>query len=159
MINHFQRFTHQASHPPLKLHSMQLIYEGSRVIDRAQLHGWSCIRKRHMRGVLAMVKIQDPAQLKGRRLRLAMFIWGTALMAIGQTACTVVDDDIAVVAKKNIVVVEAPRVSKAYAYPENHAERPAGVTARAVAYHGSAPYICSPSGFGQKSRCFARPPI
>ncbi|WP_105007810.1 hypothetical protein [Rhizobium leguminosarum] len=105
-----------------------------------------------------MVKIQDPAQLKGRRLRLAMFIWGTALMAIAQTACTVVDDDI-VVAKKNIVVVEAPRVSKAYAYPENHAERPAGVTARTVAYHGSAPYICSPSGFGQKSRCFARPSI
>jgi hypothetical protein len=56
-------------------------------------------------------------------------------------------------------MVEAPRVSKAYAYPENHAERPAGVTARAVAYHGSAPYICSPSGFGQKSRCFARPSI
>lgn len=100
-----------------------------------------------------MLKKQDAAQLKGRRLRLAMFVWGTALMAIGQTACTVVDDDIAVVAKRSIV--EAPRVSKAYAYPENRA----GVTARTVAYHGSAPYICSPSGFGQKSRCFARPSI
>ncbi|QND41565.1 hypothetical protein HB770_00080 [Rhizobium leguminosarum bv. viciae] len=104
-----------------------------------------------------MLKKQDAAQLKGLRLRLAMFVWGTALMAIGQTACTVVDDDIAVVAKKSIV--EAPRVSKAYAYPENRAGRPAGVTARTVAYHGSAPYICSPSGFGQKSRCFARPSI
>jgi hypothetical protein len=106
-----------------------------------------------------MLKKQDAAQLKGWCLRLAMFVGGTTLVAIGPTACAVVDDDIAVVAKKNIVMVEAPRVSKAYAYPENHAERPAGVTARAVAYHGSAPYICSPSGFGQKSRCFARPPI
>lgn len=25
-----------------------------------------------------------------------------------------------------------------------------------TAYLGSAPYICSPSGFGQKSRCFLR---
>jgi len=25
------------------------------------------------------------------------------------------------------------------------------------AYSGSSPYICSPSGFGQKSRCFLRP--
>lgn len=24
-------------------------------------------------------------------------------------------------------------------------------------YSGSSPYICSPSGFGQKSRCFLRP--
>ncbi|MGO4135066.1 hypothetical protein ACEQ6A_10955 [Rhizobium brockwellii] len=106
-----------------------------------------------------MLEKQDTAQLKGRRFRLAMFVWGTTLVAIGPTACAVVDDDIAVVAKKNIVVVEAPRASKAYAYPENHAERPAGVTARAVTYYGSAPYICSPSGFGQKSRCFARPSI
>ncbi|UWU28112.1 hypothetical protein N2600_22665 [Rhizobium sp. WSM1274] len=106
-----------------------------------------------------MLKKQGAAQLKGWCLRLAMFVGGTTLMAIGQTACTLVDDDIAVVAKKNIVVADAPRVSRAYAYPENHAERPAGVTARAVAYHGSAPYICSPSGFGQKSRCFARPSI
>ncbi|QKK17276.1 hypothetical protein [Rhizobium indicum] len=106
-----------------------------------------------------MLKKQDAAQLKGRRIRSAMFAWGTALLAIGLTACTVVDDDIAVVAKKNIAVVEAPRVSKAYAYPADRAERPAGAMVRAVAYHGSAPYICSPSGFGQKSRCFARPPI
>ncbi|MBY3442434.1 hypothetical protein [Rhizobium laguerreae] len=105
-----------------------------------------------------MLKKQDAAQLKGRRIRSAMFAWGTALLAIGPTACTVVDDDIAVVAKKNIAV-EAPRVSKAYAYPANRAERPAAATARTVAYHGSAHYICSPSGFGQKSRCFARPSI
>ncbi|TAW01249.1 hypothetical protein ELI24_24015 [Rhizobium ruizarguesonis] len=106
-----------------------------------------------------MLEKQDTPQLKGRRFRLAMFVWGTALVAIGPTACAVIDDDIAVVAKKNIVVVEAPRVSKAYAYPANRAERPTAATARSVAYHGSAPYICSPSGFGQKSRCFARPSI
>ncbi|MBY5762060.1 hypothetical protein HFO06_02875 [Rhizobium leguminosarum] len=102
-----------------------------------------------------MLKKQDAAKLKGRRIRSAMFAWGTALLAIGPTACTAVGDDIAVVAKKNVAVVEAPRVSKAYAYPANRVERPA----RTVAYHGSAPYICSPSGFGQKSRCFARPSI
>ncbi|MBB3162848.1 hypothetical protein FHS25_003311 [Rhizobium laguerreae] len=104
-----------------------------------------------------MSKKQDATQLKGWRLRSAMFVWGTALLAIGTTACTVVDDDFAVVAKKNIDGIEAPRVSKAYAYPVNRAERPATPTLRTAAYHGSAPYICSPSGFGQKSRCFARP--
>ncbi|EJC68789.1 hypothetical protein Rleg5DRAFT_4565 [Rhizobium leguminosarum bv. viciae WSM1455] len=106
-----------------------------------------------------MLEKQDTTQLKGRRFRLAMFVWGMALVAIGPTACAVVDDDIAIVAKKNIVVVEAPRVSQAYAYPANRVGRPAAATVRTVAYHGSAPYICSPSGFGQKSRCFARPPI
>ena len=106
-----------------------------------------------------MLKKQDAAQLKGRRLRLAMFVWGTALMAIGQTACTVVDDDIAVVAKKNIV--RSRRRASPRPMPIRKiapGARP-GSTARTVAYHGSAPYICSPSGFGQKSRCFARPPI
>lgn len=106
-----------------------------------------------------MLKKQDVAQLKGWRLRLTMSVLGMALLATGSTACTVVDDDIAVVAKKHIVAVEAPRVSKAYAYRTTRTERPAAATARAVAYHGSAPYICSPSGFGQKSRCFARPSI
>ncbi|KZS57168.1 MULTISPECIES: hypothetical protein [Rhizobium] len=106
-----------------------------------------------------MLKKQDVAQLKGWRLRSTMFVWGMALLATGPTACTAVDDDIAVVAKKNVVVVEAPRVSKAYAYPASRTERRAAATVRTVAYHGSAPYICSPSGFGQKSRCFARPSI
>ncbi|NKL02157.1 hypothetical protein GFM02_28840 [Rhizobium leguminosarum bv. viciae] len=106
-----------------------------------------------------MLKKHDAAQLKGRRIRSAIFAWGTALLAIGPTACTAVGDDIAVVAKKNAAVVEAPRVSKAYAYPAKRAAHPAGATTRTVAYHGSAPYICSPSGFGQKSRCFARPSI
>ena len=106
-----------------------------------------------------MLKKQVAAQPKGWRLfHLAMFAGGTTLLAIGTTACTVVNDDIAAVAKKNVVVVEAPRVAKAYAYPANRPERPATPTVR-VAYHGSAPYICSPSGFGQKSRCFARPSI
>ncbi|MBX5105335.1 hypothetical protein HJB52_26325 [Rhizobium lentis] len=106
-----------------------------------------------------MLKKQAAAQPKGWRLfHFAMFAWGTTLLAIGPMACSVVGDDIAAVAKKNVVTVETPRVSKLYAYPENRAARPAAVSAR-VAYHGSAPYICSPSGFGQKSRCFARPSI
>jgi hypothetical protein len=107
-----------------------------------------------------MSKKHAAAQPKGWRLfHFAMFAWGTTLLAVGATACAVVNDEIAAVAKKNVVVVETPRVSKAYAYPENRAVRPAAAPARVVAYHGSAPYICSPSGFGQKSRCFARPSI
>ncbi|NEJ74612.1 hypothetical protein GR197_29485 [Rhizobium phaseoli] len=106
-----------------------------------------------------MLKKQDAAQPKGWGLfRFAMFAWGTTLLAIGPSACAVADDDIAVVAKKSVVVVEAPRVSKDYAYPADRPERPAAATVH-VAYHGSAPYICSPSGFGQKSHCFARPSI
>ena len=104
-----------------------------------------------------MLKNQDEARLKSRRLRLAVCVWGTALLAIGPMSCSAVNDDVAAVAKKTIVVAAAPRVTKAYAYPANRAARPA--TATAVTYHGSAPYICSPSGFGQKSRCFARPSI
>ncbi|WHO73522.1 hypothetical protein [Rhizobium sp. BT03] len=106
-----------------------------------------------------MLKKQAAAQPKGWRLfRFAIFAGGTTLLAIGATACTIVNDDIAAVAKKNVVAVEAPRVAKAYAYPANRPERSTTSTVR-VAYHGSAPYICSPSGFGQKSRCFARPSI
>lgn len=106
------------------------------------------------------VEKTDAAQLKGwRPVRSVLFVWGTTLLAIGQTACTIASNDIAAVAKKNVVVVEAPRVSKAYAYPASSTERPAAAPVRAVAYHGSAPYICSPSGFGQKSHCFARPSI
>ncbi|RUM18392.1 hypothetical protein EFQ99_32870 [Rhizobium vallis] len=107
-----------------------------------------------------MWKKQDAAQLKSWRLfRAVMLVGGTTLLAIGQTACTIAGDDIAGIATKNVVVVEAPRVSKAYAYPASPTERQAPAPVRAVAYHGSAPYICSPSGFGQKSRCFARPSI
>ncbi|MBP2443028.1 hypothetical protein [Rhizobium leguminosarum] len=105
-----------------------------------------------------MLKKQDAARPKGWRLfRFAMFAWGTTLLAIGPSGCAVVDDE-ALVAKKSIVVVEAPRVSKDYAYSADRPERRAAATVR-VAFHGSAPYICSPSGFGQKSRCFARPSI
>lgn len=107
-----------------------------------------------------MLKEQDAVQPKGRRLfRSAVFVWGATLLALGPASCAVVDDDIAVVAKRKIVVVEAPRVAKAYAYPTERAERPAKTTIDVAAYHGSAPYICSPSGFGQKSRCFARPSL
>ena len=107
-----------------------------------------------------MLKKQDAVQPKGRGLvRFAVFVWGATLLAIGSTSCAVVDDDIAVATKKKIVVVEAPRVAKAYAYPADRAKRPAKATIDVAAYHGSAPYICSPSGFGQKSRCFARPSL
>lgn len=107
-----------------------------------------------------MLKKQDAVQPRGRRhIRFAMFAWGTTLLAVGSTSCAIVGDDIAVAAEKKIVVVEAPHVAKAYAYPADRAERPAKTTIDIAAYHGSAPYICSPSGFGQKSRCFARPSL
>ncbi|OWV85865.1 hypothetical protein ATY78_24595 [Rhizobium sp. R635] len=104
-----------------------------------------------------MLKNQDDTRLKGGRLRLAVCVWGTVLLALGPMSCSAVDDDVAVIAKKKIVAAEAPRVTKAYAYPASRADRPAAATVGVVSYHGSAPYICSPSGFGQKSRCFARP--
>ncbi|PCK79969.1 hypothetical protein [Rhizobium sophoriradicis] len=107
-----------------------------------------------------MSKKQATAQPKGWRLfHFAMIACVTTLLTVGSTACAVVGDDLAAVAKKNVVAFQAPRVSTAYAYPEKRAVRPAATPARVVAYHGSAPYICSPSGFGQKSRCFARPSI
>ncbi|SCB58058.1 hypothetical protein GA0061105_103520 [Rhizobium aethiopicum] len=103
---------------------------------------------------------QAAAQPNGWRLsHFVMFACQATLLAIGATACVVIDDNVAAVAKKNVVIAETPRVSKAYAYPEHRTARPATARARVVAYHGSAPYICSPSGFGQKSRCFARPSI
>ncbi|ANK83729.1 MULTISPECIES: hypothetical protein [unclassified Rhizobium] len=107
-----------------------------------------------------MFKNRAAAQPKGwSPFHLAMLAGGATLLAIGATACAVVDDDMAAIAKKNVAVVETTPVSKTYTYPENRTARPAAARARIVAYHGSAPYICSPSGFGQKSRCFARPSI
>ncbi|MBX4910673.1 MULTISPECIES: hypothetical protein [Rhizobium] len=106
-----------------------------------------------------MFKNRAAAQPKGwRPFHFAMLAGGATLLAIGATACAV-DDDMAVIAKKNVVVVETPSVSKAYTYPEKRTARPTAARAHIVAYHGSARYICSPSGFGQKSRCFARPSI
>ncbi|MDK4731973.1 hypothetical protein [Rhizobium sp. CNPSo 3490] len=104
-----------------------------------------------------MFKNRATSQSKGwRPFHFAMLAGGVTLLAIGATACAVVDDDMAAIAKKNVVVVETRPATKAYTYPENRTARPGAARARIVAYHGSAPYICSPSGFGQKSRCFAR---
>jgi len=70
-------------------------------------------------------------------------------------SCAVVDATTVGSTEKNVVVASVPHATKAFAYSaEPKSIAPTRVNA--AEYPGSAPYICSPSGFGQKSRCFAR---
>ncbi|UWU16211.1 hypothetical protein N2599_09625 [Rhizobium sullae] len=91
-----------------------------------------------------------------RRTALA---FGLMLMAAGPISCAAVDDlALASNAKPaKTVVAKVPHTSKVYSYSAANGKAP--VSAGAKVYHGSAPWICTPSGFGQKSRCFARPAI
>ncbi|MFC5760196.1 hypothetical protein [Rhizobium sp. GCM10022189] len=76
------------------------------------------------------------------------------LSAFGPMSCAVVDPAIVGSTEKNIVVASAPRAAKDF--PDAAEPKTAPAKVSAAIYPGSAPYICSPSGFGQKSRCFAR---
>lgn len=77
------------------------------------------------------------------------------LSAIGPMSCAVVDAATVGSTEKNVVVARVPHATKAFAYSAEP-KITAPTRAKAAEYPGSAPYICSPSGFGQKSRCFAR---
>jgi hypothetical protein len=74
--------------------------------------------------------------------------------AVGPLSCAVVDTAIVGSTEKNVVVASVPHAAKDFAYAAGAKTAP--TTVDAAVYPGSAPYICSPSGFGQKSRCFAR---
>lgn len=74
--------------------------------------------------------------------------------AIGPMSCAVVDTAIVGSTEKNVVVASVPHRAKDFAYTAKPKTAP--TTVGIAVYPGSAPYICSPSGFGQKSRCFAR---
>lgn len=90
-----------------------------------------------------------------RRTALA---FGLMLIAAGPISCAAVDDDLALASKPaKTVVTNVPRSSKVYSYAVASTKAAAPVSAGSKVYYGSAPWICTPSGFGQKSRCFARP--
>lgn len=76
------------------------------------------------------------------------------LSAIGPISCAVVDTAIVGSTEKNVVVASVPHAAKDFA--DAAEPKTASAKVSAAVYPGSAPYICSPSGFGQKSRCFAR---
>ncbi|WP_420852307.1 hypothetical protein [Rhizobium mesosinicum] len=76
------------------------------------------------------------------------------LSAIGPISCAVVDTAIVGSTEKSVLVASVPHAAKDFAYTSGPKTASARVTA--AVYPGSGPYICSPSGFGQKSRCFAR---
>ncbi|WP_253958260.1 hypothetical protein [Rhizobium sp. WYJ-E13] len=97
-------------------------------------------------------QVHGPSPCRLNSLALAATI---ILSAIGPISCAVVDATTVGSTEKNVVVVRVPHATKALAYGvERKIITPTG--ANATEYPGSAPYICSPSGFGQKSRCFAR---
>ncbi|MBB4231597.1 hypothetical protein [Rhizobium mongolense] len=92
-----------------------------------------------------------------RRTALA---FGLMLIAAGPISCAAVDDDLALASNAKpakTVVTNVPRSSKIYSYAVASTKAAAPVSAGSKVYYGSAPWICTPSGFGQKSRCFARP--
>ncbi|WP_246778882.1 hypothetical protein [Rhizobium sp. BK650] len=79
----------------------------------------------------------------------------TVLSAIGPMSCAIIDVNTVGSTKKSVMVARVPHATKDFAYAaEIKIAAPARIDA--ARYPGSAPYICSPSGFGQKSRCFAR---
>ncbi|MHC2297818.1 hypothetical protein [Rhizobium mongolense] len=91
-----------------------------------------------------------------RRTALA---FGLMLIAAGPISCAAVDDDLALASNAKpakTVVTNVPRSSKVYSYAVA-STKAAALSAGSKVYYGSAPWICTPSGFGQKSRCFARP--
>ncbi|ULJ73511.1 hypothetical protein [Rhizobium gallicum] len=92
-------------------------------------------------------------------VRRTALVFGLMLIAAGPISCAAVDDDLAVasnVKPAKTVVAKVPRTSKVYSYAVA-SNKAAPVSAGSKVYYGSAPWICTPSGFGQKSRCFARP--
>lgn len=97
-------------------------------------------------------QVHDTSPCRLNSLALAATI---VLSAIGPMSCAVVDATTVGSTEKNVVVASVPHATKAFAYG---AEPKITAPARGSAanYLGSAPYICSPSGFGHKSRCFAR---
>ncbi|WP_416798199.1 hypothetical protein [Ciceribacter azotifigens] len=83
------------------------------------------------------------------------------------TSCAVVTDEEAPrapLAQRGVTPGLTPVAKASYGYAESiplgrtaeAPRKPAPAKVRMTSYLGSAPYICSASGFGQKSRCFTR---
>lgn len=91
--------------------------------------------------------------------RAAVFS-GLVAAAFSLASCAAIDETVTTSATQatshKAAAVKIKRQSRSYAYTTSADRALAPAATRRVTYHGSAPYICSPSGFGQKSRCFLR---
>jgi hypothetical protein len=91
------------------------------------------------------------------------FLSMLVLTAAGPISCAVVNDDTSSIAatspKQAVVATKVAHVNKVYGYSAAAKPDAQAIKVRATAYFGTGPYICSPSGFGQKSRCFVRQSI
>jgi len=96
-----------------------------------------------------------------RRSTNAALAFGLILLAGLATSCAVGIDTTtttAILRQDRVTEVRrtVPRQNRVFAYPAIPAADKIAEVSKPTPFHGSAPYICSPSGFGQKSRCFLR---
>ncbi|CVI64604.1 MULTISPECIES: hypothetical protein [Agrobacterium] len=102
-----------------------------------------------------------------RHCRFALIAAALVTFTFATASCSVVEDAVLIkTASANTAAIQG-RVAPAKASYGYQKTGNAAVTLVADAsdtpaisrqsYSGSSPYICSPSGFGQKSRCFLRP--
>ncbi|NTA38667.1 hypothetical protein [Agrobacterium salinitolerans] len=102
-----------------------------------------------------------------RHCRFALVAAALVTFTFATASCSVVEDAVLIkTASANTAAIQG-RVAPAKATYGYQKTGNVAVTLVADAsdtpaisrqsYSGSSPYICSPSGFGQKSRCFLRP--
>jgi hypothetical protein len=97
--------------------------------------------------------------MRGHAAGRAALVFSLALAALMPISCAAVDDGLAPASKSKSVMNRVQRANKVYTYSAARDDEAAKAHGSLRGYLGSAPWICSPSGFGQKSRCFARPSI
>ena len=102
-----------------------------------------------------------------RQCRFALVAAALVTSTFATASCSVVEDAVLIKTASSDATTIKSRVAPAKASYGYQKTGNAAVTLVADdsdtpavsrhAYSGSSPYICSPSGFGQKSRCFLRP--
>jgi len=102
-----------------------------------------------------------------RHCRFALVAAALVTFTFATASCSVVEDAVLIKTASSDATTIKSRVGPAKASYGYQKTGNAAVTLVADdsdtpavsrhAYSGSSPYICSPSGFGQKSRCFLRP--
>ncbi|KDR89191.1 hypothetical protein L905_21325 [Agrobacterium sp. TS43] len=102
-----------------------------------------------------------------RHCRFALVAAALVTFTFATASCSVVEDAVLIKTASANTATTKSRVVPAKASYGYQKTGNAAVTLVADAsgtpavsrqsYSGSSPYICSPSGFGQKSRCFLRP--
>lgn len=86
----------------------------------------------------------------------AVVFTGLVAAAFSLISCGAIDQSVTTSATSSNLDKKITRQSRTYAYSTGSERAVPSRATQPVTYHGSAPYICSPSGFGQKSRCFLR---